>query len=338
MMPASGKGRSAARTRPTSRPRPGTARSTSGPRIPDHPLGRTGKTHPALGLGLWALGRWTRGDEDRTAATLTRAIARGVRWFDTAEVYGSGRSERLLGDVLARSGALDPPPFLATKISWEHLRPGQVRAALTGSLQRLGRSSVDLYLVHAPDPHVPITATMTALEALWSEGRIGAIGVSNFTLDDLVKARAALQRTEVAAVQVRYNLFDRADGEAVREYCRREGIVVEAYTPIARGLLAGRYLDGTPPSSEVRRFAHDLFEGDRFPELVTRGRALQALALREGVPTASLALHWLERQGASPIVGASRPEQVDELLDAWAAKPSDAALDAAEAITRGVRA
>lgn len=306
--------------------------------IASRPLGRTGTTHPVLGVGLWALGRWTREDEDRTSATIVESLKRGVRWFDTAEVYGSGRSERLVGDVLARAGEVSPPPFVVTKVSWEHLRPSQVRASLMGSLQRMGRSSVDLYLVHAPDPRVPIADTMGALEALWSEGRVRAIGVSNFSLDELKAARAALRKTDIAAVQVLYNLFDRADGDAVLDYCRKEGIVLEAYTPIARGLLAGRYLDGQKPPPEVRRFAHDIFEGDRFPEIVRRAQALRALAATEGVPMASLALHWLERRGACPIVGASRPEQVDDLLAAWAARPSDAALERADAITRGADA
>ncbi|EQD41798.1 Aldo/keto reductase, partial [mine drainage metagenome] len=116
--------------------------------------------HPALGLGLWGLGRWKTEDEARTKATIARAVERGVRWFDTAEVYGGGRSERVLGDVLARTARADPPFFLATKVSWEHLRPSQLRAALVNSLERLGRPSVDEYLVHAPDDRVPLAQTM----------------------------------------------------------------------------------------------------------------------------------------------------------------------------------
>src|SRR5271170_5808278 len=136
----------------------------------DLPLGATGRHHPGLGLGLWAMGRWTREDETRTRAALDRAMDVGVRWVDTAEVYGTGRSERMLGDALVRH-APNVPPFLTTKVSWEHLRPAQVRASLTGSLQRLGRTSVDVYLVHAPDPKVPIAETMEAMEHLWKEGK-----------------------------------------------------------------------------------------------------------------------------------------------------------------------
>src|SRR5208282_2679909 len=146
------------------------------------------KAHPAIGLGLWGLGRWTGEDEARTKATIARAYERGLRWFDSAEVYGSGRSERVLGEVLHRTSAAGTDAYIATKVSWEHLRPTQVRAALVGSLERLGRSSVDLYLIHAPDPRVPMAGTMATLETLWKEGKVGAIGVSNFSQEQLEEA------------------------------------------------------------------------------------------------------------------------------------------------------
>ncbi len=301
-------------------------------------LGGTGREHPPIGLGLWALGRWSREDEARTQATAAHALAAGVRWFDTAEVYGSGRSERILGDVLRRSreGAADV--FLTSKVSWEHLRPAQVRSALIGSLGRLGRSAIDVYLVHAPDPHVPIAETMGALEALWKEGKIRAVGVSNFSLEELRAARAALGEAPLVVNQVLYNLFDREEGDALREFCRAERIVLEAYTPLARGLLTGRYLDREKPPAEVRRFAHRVFAPDLFPVYRERALALRALADSAGVPMAALALHWLRRRGAAPVFGASRPEQVDAALAAWAARPSDELLDRADAIARGDRA
>ncbi len=298
------------------------------------PLGRTGLRHPALGLGLWALGRWTREDEARTKATIGRAIERGIRWFDTAEVYGSGRSERLLGECLHRT-APSVQSFLVTKVSWEHLRPAQLRAALIGSLQRLGRTSVDLYLVHAPDPHVPIRETMAALEALWKEGKIGGIGVSNFSAEELEEAQRGLSETSILVDQVRYNLFDRTDGDPIREYCRSHGILIEAYTPLARGLLTGRYLDGKAPSPEVRRWAHDLFDADRFPEVLRRAQALRGLAEEAGVSMTSIALHWLRSKGAAPLCGASRPEQVDATLGAWHQVPSANVIERAEAIAAG---
>ncbi|MGI0131026.1 MAG: aldo/keto reductase [Thermoplasmata archaeon] len=311
-------------------PRPASIGTVAMPGSPKH--------HPALGAGLWALGRWSPEDEARTKATIGRAYERGFRWFDTAEVYGNGRSERLLGDVLQRTATGGTDAFVVTKVSWEHLRPAQVRASLINSLERLGRPSVDLYLVHAPDPHVPLAETMSALEALWKEGKVGAIGVSNFSTEELEAAAAGLAEARISVNQVRYNLLDRDEAEPVEEYCRSHEILLEAYTPLARGLLHGRYLGGKGPPAEVRRLSHRLFGPDRLPAILDRARALAALARESDVPLASIALHWLERRGALPVVGMSRPDQVDSNLAAWAVRPPDPVLDRADAIARGDRA
>lgn len=327
---------SAKRSSPKSR-RP----APSAPRAPEIaaielPTGH--KPHPELGLGLWNLGRWSAENEARSKATAARAYERGFRWFDTAEVYGNGRSERLLGEMLYRTATHGDDAFVTTKVSWEHLRPAQVRASLINSLERLGRPSVDLYLVHAPDPHVPLSETMGALEALWKEGRIGAIGVSNFGLEALEEAARHLTEARITVNQLQYNLFDRDEADPVRDYCRTHAILIEAYTPLARGLLHGRYLDGQRVPAEVQRFTNRLFEPDRLPVILARTRALRDLAGEAGVPLASIALHWLRRQGAAPVVGASRPEQIDTNLTAWTARPADRVLAAADAIARGDRA
>jgi myo-inositol catabolism protein IolS len=328
----------------TKKPARAAPRTKAAPRTPpptaigSWPLPGSPKPHPALGLGLWALGRWTPEDEARTKATIGRAYELGLRWFDTAEVYGNGRSERVLGEVLQRTTGAAPDAFVVSKVSWEHLRPAQVRASLVNTLERLGRRSVDLYLVHAPDHHVPLAGTMTALEALWKEGTVGAIGVSNFSVEDLEAAAKGLAEARIVVNQVRYSLFDRDEADPVREYCRDHGILLEAYTPLARGLLHGRYLDGKAVPSEVRKFTSRLFEPDRLPEILHRARALRDLAREEGVPLASIALHWLEKMGAAPVLGMSRPEQVDSNLAAWAARPTDRVLERADAIARGDRA
>ena len=332
MTPASARPRRAPRKGPADRAGPSLAP------IEQVPIPGSKRTHPALGLGLWALGRWGPADAARTKATIARAWELGVRWFDTAEVYGNGRSERLLGEVLLRAAGNGPDAYLVTKVSWEHLRPSQLRAALLNSLERLARRSVDLYLVHAPDPHVPIAETMGALEALWKERWIGAIGVSNFTVEELEEAARHLSEARIVVNQIQYNLLDREEGELLREHCHRNGILIEAYTPLARGLLHGRYLDGGRVPTEVRRYAHRLFETDRLPEILERSRHLRELANREGVPLASIALHWLWARGAAPIVGMSRPEQVEENLRAWSIRPSARLLAEADAIARGERA
>jgi myo-inositol catabolism protein IolS len=324
---------------PRAKGRDATAAPGAGPvPIGTIPLSAGSKPHPALGLGLWGLGRWTPEDEARTKATIGRAFERGMRWFDTAEVYGAGRSERILGDVLARAGAASPPPFVVTKVSWEHLRSAQVRASLIRSLERLARPSVDLYLVHAPDPHVPLEETMPTLEALWKEGRVGAIGVSNFSVEELEEAARHLSETRIVVNQIRMSLLDHRDADGLAAYCRTHGILLEAYSPLARGLLTGRYLGGRRLPPAVRRLTEEALDPEAEQALVERARLLEALAKESGVPLASLALHWIRRRGAAPVFGASRPEQVDQNLAAWTTVPSDAVLDRADAIAGGERA
>jgi len=331
----------AKRSKPTPRRRPRSPPPpTAGPATAIETVELPGgaRPHPALGLGLWALGRWRPEDEARTKATIGRAYERGLRWFDTAEVYGNGRSERILGEVLARTAGAAPDAYVVTKVSWEHLRANQVRASLIGSLERMARRSVDLYLVHAPDAHVPLAETMGALEALWKEGRIGAIGVSNFSVEELEEASRHLSEAKIVVNQLRYNLLLREDVDPVHAYCRSHGILIEAYSPLARGLLNARYLDGDRVPREVRDFARRLFEPDLLPELLARGRALRDLAADARVPLASIALHWLRKMGAAPVFGASRPEQIDANLAAYATRPPDRVLDRADRIARGERA
>ncbi|HEV2317633.1 MAG TPA: aldo/keto reductase [Thermoplasmata archaeon] len=302
---------------------------------PALPMGRSGARHPPIGLGLWALGRWYPDDEERTRNVLQHALGRRIPWVDTAEVYGAGRSERILGDALARGADGASRPFLSTKVSWEHLRAAQVRAALIGSRHRLGVERIDLYLVHAPDPHVPIAETMAAMEAVWKEGHVSSIGVSNFSVEELEAARGALSEAEIAVNQVRFNLFEREDAEPVLEYCRQHRIVVEAYTPTARGLLAGRFLTGRGPAKSDPRHGRGIFDAERFPTYQKRALELDALAREAGVPMLSLALHYLTRVGAAPVFGASTAEQFDEVLDAWGRRPTDEVLDRADRIARG---
>lgn len=292
------------------------------------------KPHPELGFGLWNRGRWERDTESHLAATLERALKQGITWLDTAEVYGAGRSERLLGAALGDHESLVPRLFVVTKVSWEHLRPAQVRAAIQGSLERLGRSKVDLYLVHAPDARVPIAETMTTLGEILDQGRIDAIGVSNFSVEELEAAQSALGPRTIAVNQVRYNLIEREDGDPLVEYCRAHHVLLEAYTPLCHGLLTGRFLKtGTVPATTRR--AVRAFSPESIGLTVERGRALHQLAEDAGLPLASIAFHWLRLRGAVPLFGASEASQVDEDLAAWRTRPPKSILESADAVTAG---
>ncbi len=335
MSPAAAPGRRPPSRRPPAAPAPGAAEGPDPDRPRGFPLGDFGRIHPPIGLGLWGLGRWESADVARTRAVLDRGLERGMEWFDTAEVYGAGRSERLLGDALARRPEGAPRPFLSTKLSWEHLRPAQIRPALLGSRARLGTPRIDLYFVHAPDPHVPIADTIGTLAALQEEGLFDHLGVSNFSLEELREAEAAAGPGRLRAVQIRYNLFEEEEVAPIVAHCRARGIVVEAYTPTARGLLAGRFLSGRGPPPGDPRHGHGLFAPDRFPEARARAIRLRELARAADLPMLALALHGIARHGVAPVFGAGRPEQVDEALAAWSCAPSEELLDRAERIARG---
>ena len=302
------------------------------------PLGTTGLTHPALGLGLFAMGRWKRDDEAKTRRTIVRALELGLRWFDTAEVYGAGRSERLLGDVLSRSGAISPPSFVVTKVWDEHARAEQVRGAVLGSLQRLGLPRVDLLLLHGPNRHVPIAETLEAMRNLHQEGKIGSVGVSNFSVEELDAAVRASGDVPIVVNQVRYSMLAPGEGESVLDYCRQNRILIEAYSPLAQGMLAGRYLDGGKIPAEVRSMDPGVYQRGRVPRLVERARRFRALAQDSHVHLPSIALHWLAVRGVAPVFGATSPEQVEEVLRAWSTPPSDDVLERADAIAGGERA
>ncbi|MHB8351376.1 MAG: aldo/keto reductase [Thermoplasmata archaeon] len=321
------------------RPPRGAPKADSAPTGPAGPAGipliGSGRVHPPIGLGLWGLGRWSPPEAAKTQEVLAHGLERGVLWFDTAEVYGAGRSERLLGDALARRPPGQVLPFVSTKLSWEHLRAGQIRAALLGSRRRLGLPRIDLYLVHAPDPHVPMSETFGTLAALQDEGLFDNLGVSNFSLEQLIEAEAAAGPGRIRAVQVHYNILEEEEARPLLEHARTRGIGVEAYTPTARGLLAGRFLTGRGPPPGDPRHGHGLFAADRFPEARARAGRLLALAREAQVPLLSVALHAIARHGVAPVFGASRPEQVDELLAAWAIRPPEPLLDRAERIGQG---
>ena len=329
--------RKAARARPVRRPTSSPTRP-SPPPIDDLPLAHGKKPHPALGLGLWGIGRWKPEEEARTKATIGRAYELGFRWFDTAEVYGGGRSERVLGDVLTRAaGGLRTRSSLR-RSPGSTFGPRRSGPSSINSLERLGRSTVDLYLVHAPDARVPLADTMGALEGLWKEGRVGAIGVSNFGLEELEEAAKHLSEARVWVNQVRYNLFDRDEFDPSRDYCAKHGILIEAYTPLARGILTGRVSHGMRVPPEVKRFARCLEDEDHLQSVLDRARSLKALADEAGVPLASVCAPLAGPERCAPIVGMSRPDQVDANLTAWRTAVPDRVLTRADALARGDRA
>jgi len=198
-------------------------------------LGKSGKKIPVLGLGTWGIGgsmsRNTHRDEEGLRA-LRLGLELEMSFIDTAEMYASGHSEELVAKAVkpGREGV-----FIATKVSRENLRHDDVIKACESSLRRLETNYIDLYQVHWPNPSIPITETMKAMEHLVAEGKIRHIGVSNFSFRQTREAQQALSKSNLASNQVEYSLLDRSIEPDLLPYAQKENITIIAYTPLAKG-------------------------------------------------------------------------------------------------------
>ena len=271
-----------------------------------------GREVSVVGLGAWQFGSTSWGWNDgfgppEAMAVVGRAVELGVNLFDTAEVYAGGMSERLLGEALRghRDGA-----YVATKVWPTHPLRGQVRAAAGRSLGRLGMDRIDLYQVHWPNPVVPIAWTMAGMRDLLDEGRIGAVGVSNFSVARWRAADAALG-LPIPANQVRYNLVQRTIERDLLPFAQTEGRVIIAYSPLAQGLLSGRYDPDHAPGG-VRRL-NLLFTRENLARARPVLDALGAVASAHAATPAQIALAWLvSKPGVVAIPGAKSVEQVEQ--------------------------
>ena len=199
-------------------------------------LGRTKEKVPAIGMGTWRIGSYQSSEEREAQVTaLRRGVELGMSLIDTAEMYHSGQSEELVGEAVKD---IRERVFIASKVSPGHLRYEDVMKACRASLRRLGSSYIDLYQVHWPDPKVPITETMSAMERLVREGAVRYIGVSNFSVAETEDARAALSNAEIVSNQVEYSLSNRAVEQKVLPFCTKEKITLIANSPLARGRIS----------------------------------------------------------------------------------------------------
>lgn len=236
----------------------------------------------------------------------------GVNLVDTAEEYGRGQSERVIGKALRELGRENF--VVATKVYGQHLRFEELQKACAASMERLGVHEIDLYQVHWPDPweQIPLKNTFKALEKLHDEGKIRAIGVSNFAVRDLEEARSLLSHAEIVSNQVRYNLVQREIEEEVLPYCRKNGIAILAWAPIASGALSGKYSESALPQDHRKTHAA-LFTMENLRELAKVNRVLSEIAKNREKTPAQVALNWLASNPlVVPIPGARNSSQARE--------------------------
>jgi|SRR5579859_4183092 len=266
---------------------------------------------------VWQYGRGYAAAEVREA--FEAALAAGLSFFDTAEVYGLGRSERFLGEFLHTPGGTQVRVRVATKFATLLWRPtaGSVVRALRGSLKRLGLPAVDLYQIHWPVPLIRIETLMSGLADAVEAGLTRAVGVSNYNLEQTERAHAALAKRGVALAsnQVHYSLLNRqVERAGLLEHCAALGFKVIAYSPLEMGVLSGKYTRDRPPSgSRARRYSPHYL--GRIQPLIGRLRQMgEAHPGPDGVARgpAQVSLNWTVCKGTLPIPGAKNAQQVQQ--------------------------
>jgi len=278
-----------------------------------------------IGLGTWAIGGWMWGgsDAEQSIATICAALDRGITLIDTAPAYGQGRSEEIVGRAVQRWGRRDRV-VIATKVGLEWRHGGDVvrntsrrriMNEIRASLRRLRTDYVDIYQVHWPDPLVPFDETAEALYALFRDGRIRAIGVSNYSPEQMEAFR---QVAPLHAAQPPYNLFEREAEDDILPYCRSHGIATLTYGALCRGLLSGRMTADTSFGGDDLRRSDPKFRAPRYAQYLMAVAALERLAReRYGKSVLALAVRWvLDASGVSVALwGARSPAQLDALGD-----------------------
>ncbi len=308
-------------------------------------LGSTGLQVTPIAFGTWQLGGdWGDFDTDRAIAAIRHARGLGVNLFDTAQAYGFGVSERMLGRalredlderreeiVIATKGGLrmDPDEGLVRDASPEWIRKG-----VQESLQNLGVGRIDLYQVHWPDPKVPFAETGQALRELRDEGKIGHVGVSNFNAEQM----AELSRScPVEAVQPPYHLFRREIERDVLPYAREHDVGVLVYGPLAHGLLTGTMDADTTFPSDDWRSRSELFQGETFARNLQAVAELERFARARGHGVSRLAIAWTLANPAVDvaIVGARSAAHIEDSLGALEVELSDQDLREIDGIMAG---
>ena len=288
-----------------------------------------------VGLGTWQFGSREWGYGDAYASGEAKAIVRrarevGITLFDTAEVYGFGRSERILGDALGDERA---DVVVASKVFPVAPFPPVVRNRLAGSARRLGLDRVPLFQVHQPNPVVPDSVTMPGMRQLLDEGRIGAVGVSNYSLARWRAADAALGRP-VVSNQVHFSLAAPSALDDLVPFAEREDRMVMAYSPLAQGLLGGRYTVENRPGGV--RAANPLFGTENLRRAEPLLDVLREVAAAHDVAPAQIALAWLVSLPRVVVIpGASSVAQVEANA---AAADIDLRPDEQAALTAAARA
>lgn len=283
-------------------------------------LGQTNLDVSRVCFGTWQTGgEWGAVEESEAIAAARRALDLGVNFFDTAQAYGFGASERLLAKALdLGQSPRRKEVVVATKGGLRREGDGVVRdssadwlrSGIEQSLRELGTDYVDLYQVHWPDPETPFAETASTLDELVTEGKTRHVGVSNFSVEEM---REFERTRRIDTLQPPYHLFRRDIEKDVLPYCRDRGIGVLVYSPLAHGLLTGKFDIDTEFAEDDWRGQSSVFQGQDFEANVQIVKELGRFARERGLTVAQLAVAWaLSGPGVDvAIVGARRPDHIE---------------------------
>ena len=313
-------------------------------------LGPTDIEITPIGLGAWQFSEgqgfnrlfWPKMDPEQTDETVRAALDGGITWFDTAEAYGGGRSERGLARALSAAGKTRDGVVVATK--WQPVlrTAGSIGTTIEQRLSNLAPFAIDLYQIHNPASFSSVESEMSAMAGLVEAGKVRAVGVSNFSLGRMRRAHAALARRglPLASNQVKYSLLDRRiERNGVLDGAREMGVTIIAYSPLEMGLLSGKFHrdpDLLRQRPVVRRFALRR-KVERSRPLVA---ALEQIAAAHGASVAQVALNWLVNFHGAAVVaipGASKPDHARESAGAMVISLTPDEMDRIDQLTQQFR-
>jgi len=283
------------------------------------PLGTSGVMVSAVSIGTWAIGGldWGPVDDDESIAAIRAAIDVGMTFIDTADIYGMGHAEEIVGRAVE---GRRHEVVIATKVAnrwneqgerWVDCSYDTILQAVQESLERLRTDYIDAYIIHRPDPATPIPETMRALEKLLQDGVVRAVGVSRYNRDQIEEAQGCIN---LHVAQYPLNILRRQEITPILPFCREHEIGMMAYAPLSKGLLTGKFDAGTTFPENDQRSSSANFQGEAFRKRLDAVERLRPIAQKYDKTLAQLAINWnLCQPGVTTaLAGAKRPAQVRE--------------------------
>ncbi|MFQ5885334.1 MAG: aldo/keto reductase [Thermoplasmata archaeon] len=287
-------------------------------------LGKSDLKVSRIGLGTLQFGPAWIGDKEIMKKVINCALDNGINFIDTAERYGLGISESVIGETIKERGDRDDL-VIATKVSIIHLRYKDVIKAAEASLKRLQTDVIDLYQIHAPSCYTPTSETMKAMDELLKEGKVRYVGLSNYPVCRTKEAINCLKNGDIISNQVEYSVLMRDIEHEILPFLREAGIATIAYSPLAMGILTGKYDETTEIPKEDPRLGDPLFKNkENLGSVQPVISIMREIAEAHEATVAQVALNWLMRfDDIFPIPGAKTPEHVESNVDTMKWKLSE---------------